>query len=109
MRRPSEGVGGAGAPGVALVWFGERPSEVLSSKPAISASPVEKGRWKTAPDGCTVIAVTSGRRLRGRYAAVTEVSTGPWPLSLVSVARHWRYRALGLPIDRKSTRLNSSH
>ena len=43
-----------------------RPSDVLSSKPAISISPVEKGRWNTVPAGCTVIDVTSGRTLRGR-------------------------------------------
>ena len=47
-------------------WLGGRPSDVLSSKPAISTSPVENGRWKTVPGGCTVIDVTSGRRLRGR-------------------------------------------
>ncbi len=45
---------------------GDRPSEVFSSKPAISISPVEKGRWKTAPAGWTVIETISGRRLRGR-------------------------------------------
>ena len=47
-------------------WVGARPSEVFSSKPAISSSPVENGRWNTVPAGCTVIEATSGRRLRGR-------------------------------------------
>ena len=45
---------------------GLRPSDVFSSKPAISSSPVENGRWNTVPGGCTVMLVTSGRRLRGR-------------------------------------------
>src|SRR5437773_12467632 len=44
---------------------------------------------------------TCGRRLRCRYAAVTEVSTGPSPLP-VSTARHWRYRAFGLVIGEPS-------
>jgi len=73
---------------------------VFSSKPAISRSPVENGRWKTTPGGCTVMLDITGRRLRGRYAAVTDVSTGPAllpPLDF-STARHWRYRAFGLEI-----------
>jgi len=63
----------------------------LSSKPAISISPVENGRWNTVPGGCTVIPVTSGRRLRGKYAAVTDVRMGPAaPVALLSVAFHCR-------------------
>ena len=34
-------------------------------------------RHLSAPAGCTVIDATSGRRFRGRYAVVTDVSTGP--------------------------------
>ena len=40
--------------------------------------------------GCTVIDTTSGRRLRGRYAAVTDVSAGEPEASPVSTARHCR-------------------
>src|SRR5205085_10062386 len=70
---------------------GLRPSEVLSSNPAISSSPVEKGRWNTVPGGCTVMLETTGRRLRGRYAAVTEVRIGPVePVTALSTARHCR-------------------
>src|SRR5436309_15891937 len=54
------------------------------------------------PGGCTVIERTCGRRLRCRYAAVTEVSTGPSPFP-VRTARHCRYRALGLVIGDPST------
>src|SRR3972149_1223898 len=98
MRRPSAGAGGAcPAPGDDD-WFAGRPSDVFSSKPAISASPVEKGRWNTVPAGCTVIAVPSGRTLRGKYAAVTDVSTGPCEVEDVSTTRHCRYRAFGLVI-----------
>ena len=39
--------------------------------------------------GCTVIERTCGRMLRCRYAAVTDVSTGPLPRP-VKTARHWR-------------------
>ena len=46
--------------------------------------------WNAVPGGCTVSRVISGRRLRGRYAAVTEVSTGDAPPPLYSVARHCR-------------------
>src|SRR6266850_4278854 len=53
------------------------------------------------PAGCTVIDWTLGRRLRCRYAAVTEVSTGPSPLP-VRTARHCRYRAFGLVIAEPS-------
>src|SRR4051812_36195359 len=49
------------------------------------------------PGGCTVIERTTGRRLRCRYAAATDVSTGPLPLPL-RTARHCRYRAFGLVI-----------
>src|SRR5687767_6387577 len=49
------------------------------------------------PGGWTVTDRTSGRRLRCRYAAVTDVSTGPVP-EPESVARHCRYRAFGLTI-----------
>src|SRR5262245_24492556 len=45
-----------------------------------------------------VIDVTSGRRLRGRYAAVTDVRIGEVALSPLSTARHCRYRAFGLAI-----------
>src|SRR5438045_4157462 len=44
---------------------------------------------------------TTGRRLRCRYAAVTDVRTGPSPLPL-STARHCRYRAFGLVIEEPS-------
>src|SRR3954462_15602817 len=47
------------------------------------------------PGGCTVMERTGGRRFRCRYAAVTDVSTGPAPLP-VSTARHCRYLAFGL-------------
>ena len=90
MRRPSGGAGGGGAPGADWACDGGRPSDVLSSKPAISMSPVEKGLWKIVPGGWTVIDAISGRRLRGRYAAVTDVSTGRGAASAVSTARHWR-------------------
>src|SRR4051794_30003031 len=53
------------------------------------------------PGGWTVMERTTGRRLRCRYAAVTDVSTGPSPLP-VSTARHCRYRALGLVIGEPS-------
>src|ERR1700730_9908390 len=53
------------------------------------------------PGGWTVMLRTCGRRFRCRYAAVTEVSTGPSPLP-VSTARHCRYRAFGLVIDEPS-------
>src|SRR5262245_20900737 len=39
---------------------------------------------------------TTGRRLRCRYAAVTDVSTGPSPRPRANTARHCRYRAFGL-------------
>src|SRR5262245_60314939 len=45
-----------------------------------------------------VIELTSGRRFRGRYAAVTEVRIGDVALSPVNTARHCRYRAFGLAI-----------
>ncbi len=48
------------------------------------------------PGGWTVMDETSGRRLRGRYAVVTEVSTGPCAPVVVNTARHCRYRAFGL-------------
>src|ERR1041384_3971762 len=73
-----------------------RRSGVSPSNPAISGSPVGKGRWKTVPGGLMVIEVTSGRMFRGRYAAVTDVSSGASPLLPVSTARHCRYRARGL-------------
>ncbi len=85
-------------PGPCWVCAGWRPSDVLSSKPAISGSPLENGRWKTVPGGCTVMLATSGRRLRGRYAAVTDVRIGDGAPAAVSTARHCRYRALGLVI-----------
>src|SRR5215471_11446534 len=47
------------------------------------------------PGGWTVIDRTTGRRLRCRYAAVTDVNVGPSPRP-VNTARHCRYRALGL-------------
>src|SRR5580765_4193196 len=53
------------------------------------------------PGGWTVMLRTTGRRLRCKYAAVTEVSTGPSPLP-VRTARHCRYRAFGLVIDEPS-------
>ena len=37
----------------------------------MGGSPVLSDCWKTVPGGCTVNRVTSGRRFRGRYAAVT--------------------------------------
>src|SRR5687768_8443743 len=79
MRRPRAGADGADGegPDEVLGCDGLRPSDVLSSNPAISSSPVENGRWKTVPGGCTVMLVMAGRRLRGRYAVVTDVSTGP--------------------------------
>ena len=45
----------------------------------------------------TVIDATCGRAFCGRYATVTDVSTGS-PLRPLSSAFHWRYRALGLTI-----------
>ncbi len=48
-----------------------------------------------------MIARTIGRRFRCRYAAVTDVRTGPPPFP-VSTARHWRYRALGLVMGEPS-------
>ena len=75
-----------------------RPSGLLSSNPAISISPVENGRWNTVPGGWTVIVDTTGRRLRGRYAVVTEVRTGPCAPVVENTARHCRYRAFGLAI-----------
>ena len=42
-----------------------------------------------------------GRRFRCRYAAVTDVSTGPSPRP-VRTARHCRYRALGLAMGAPS-------
>ena len=45
---------------------------------------------------------TCGRRLRCRYAAATDVSTGPSPFP-VRTARHCRYRAFGLVIGDPST------
>src|SRR6266545_590799 len=78
--RPSAGAGGAGDEAELLFGCeGLRPSDVFSSKPAIWSSPVENGRWNTVPAGCTVMLVTIGRRFRGRYAAVTDVSTGSDP------------------------------
>ena len=49
------------------------------------------------PGGWTVMLRTTGRRLRCRYAAVTDVRTGPSPLPVIT-ARHCRYRAFGLVI-----------
>src|SRR5438093_1325962 len=49
------------------------------------------------PGGWTVIDRTTGRRLRCRYAALIDVTTGPSPLP-VRTARHCRYRAFGLTI-----------
>src|SRR5713101_7021698 len=53
------------------------------------------------PGGWTVTLRTCGRRFRCRYAAVTDVSTGPSPLP-VNTARHCRYRAFGLVMDEPS-------
>ena len=41
---------------------GERPSDVFSSKPALSRSPGENGRGQTTPGGCTVMLALTGRR-----------------------------------------------
>src|SRR5215471_12550918 len=53
------------------------------------------------PGGWTVMERTTGRRLRCRYAALIDVSTGPSPLP-VRTARHWRYRAFGLAMAEPS-------
>src|SRR5690242_17065726 len=53
------------------------------------------------PGGWTVIDRTCGRRFRCRYAAVTDVSTGPSPFP-VRTARHCRYRAFGLTMGELS-------
>jgi len=75
------------------------------SNPATSGSPVGYGRWNTTPGGCTVIDSIDGRELRGRYAAVTEVSTGEASLLPVSTAFHCRYRPFGLAIGSPSARV----
>ena len=56
----------------------------------MGGSPVLSDCWKTVPGGCTVNRVTSGRRFRGRYAAVTAVSTGEASPPAWRVARHCR-------------------
>ena len=66
MRRPSAGADGAGAPGAALRLVRRTAVRRVVLEAGNLRSPVENGRWKTAPGGCTVIDVTSGRRLRGR-------------------------------------------
>src|SRR5215472_19019068 len=50
------------------------------------------------PGGCTVIERTVGRRLRWRYATVTDVKMGDSVRVPVSTARHCTYRAFGFAI-----------
>src|SRR5919106_2100028 len=57
--------------------------------------------------------VTRGRVLRGRYAAVTDVSIGACSRAAVRTARHCRYRArgltIGLPVESVYGLLQSLH
>ena len=76
---------------------GLRPSDVLSSNPAISSSPVEKGRWKTVPGGCTVMLDTVGpqvaRQVGGRHRRQHRSRTSLRPCAIPGGLRRGR-RAL---------------
>src|SRR5262245_43677532 len=97
MRRPGGGGAGPLSPG------GRRASAVASSRPAIAPSSLENGRWNTTPGGWTVIDVTAGRVLRGRYATVTDVTRADAAPGVdVSTAFHCRNLAAGLLIGSPS-------
>src|SRR3954469_4632761 len=96
VRRPSAGAVGAPVltPDACDAWLLRR-SFSGPSNPASSASPLENGFWNTTPGGCTVIEEISGRRLRCRYATVTDVTTGDVEALPESSVFHCMYRAFG--------------